>query len=542
MHFMLFFMQPLIAFGRNPVHHASGAKRRCRGKRPFIRHMTNHWTIIIMTEVTLLPSVQKFLERDHGNFIDGHYCYDNTAEKIPVINPATGEAISYIRNSSSNCVESAVSSAKQAFHGSWANTPPYQKGVILNKLADLLEQHSEELAQIETLCSGKSIHLSRAFEVGQSAVFLRYYAGWATKINGESITPSLPSFNGEKYTAFTRREPIGVVTGIVPWNFSVLIGIWKIASALVTGCTIVIKPSEFTPLTLLRVAELAIEAGVPAGAFNIINGTGQAGQALIAHPGVAKVAFTGSVPTGIAVASTAMNANLTRATLELGGKNPAALLQDVDADLAVQGLITTAYVHQGQVCASPERIYVHKSRIDEILTKLSGGLSQLKIGSPLDESVQFGPVANVGHFNKIKNYFDIAHQESEIICGGQSLSRPGYFVEPTVVLAKSANDTLLREEVFGPITTFLSYESDDELIALMNDSPFGLTASLWTNDMSKALRLIPRIEAGTVWVNTHTFLDPAVPFGGVKASGIGREFGSAFIDAYTELKSVMIRY
>ncbi|MNZ88358.1 Phenylacetaldehyde dehydrogenase [compost metagenome] len=237
-----------------------------------------------------------------------------------------------------------------------------------------------------------------------------------------------------------------------------------------------------------------------------------------------------------------MAANLTRATLELGGKNPAALLHDVDADLAVQGLISTAYVHQGQVCASPERIYVHRSRIDEILEKLSAGLAQLKIGSPMDESAQFGPLANSAHFQKVNHFFDVARKESEIVCGGASLGGRGYYVQPTVVLAKSANDTLLREEVFGPITTFLPFDSDDELISLMNDTPFGLTASLWTNDMSKALRLIPRVEAGTVWVNTHTFLDPSVPFGGVKASGMGREFGGAFIDDYTELKSVMIRY
>lgn len=495
-----------------------------------------------MADIMLLPSVQRFLERDHGNFINGAYTADTTAEKIPLINPATGEVIAHIRDAQPADIESAVESARLAFKTQWASTSPYQKGVILNKLADLLEQHSEELAQIETLCSGKSIHISRAFEVGQSAVFLRYYAGWATKINGETMTPSLPSFQGERYTAFTRREPVGVVAGIVPWNFSVMIGIWKIASALVTGCTIVVKPSEYTPLTLLRLAELAIEAGVPAGAFNVVNGSGKVGQSLIAHPGVSKVAFTGSVPTGLSVAKSAMEANLTRATLELGGKNPAALLADVDVELAVQGLISTAYVHQGQVCASPERIYVHRSKINEILDKLSQGVSRLTIGSPLDESSQFGPLANAVHFKKVNDYFDIARKESEIIYGGESLQRPGLYVKPTIVLARAATDTLLREEVFGPVTCFLPFDSDEELIALMNDSDYGLTASIWTNDMSKALRLIPQIEAGTVWVNTHTFLDPSVPFGGVKSSGIGREFGSAFIDAYTELKSVMIRY
>lgn len=495
-----------------------------------------------MSQVSLLPAVKKFLSQDHGSFIGGEWRITPNNERIPIIDPSTGETISYIHSASAEDVEAAVASARRAFHGDWAATLPSQKGILLNKLADILEANCEELAQLETLCSGKSIHLSRGIEIGQGAAFLRYYAGWATKINGETITPSFPSTAGELYTAFTRREPVGVVAGIVPWNFSVMIGIWKIASALVTGCTIIIKPSEFTPLTLLRLAELAVEAGIPKGVINIVNGRGGVGQSLIAHPHIAKVSLTGSVPTGLAVGKSAMEANLTRVTLELGGKNPAALLADVDVDQAVAGLILGAYTHQGQICASPERIFVHRSRLDEVLGKLTAGLQQLKIGSPLDESVNFGPLANKAHYEKVLNFFSYAHQGSKVICGGKAVNRPGYFVEPTVVLAENKDDKLLHEEVFGPVTCFLPFDSDDELIELMNDSPFGLTASIWTNDLSKALRLIPRIEAGTVWVNMHTFLDPAVPFGGTKASGIGREFGSAFIDDYTELKSVMIRY
>ncbi|MDE1164800.1 MAG: aldehyde dehydrogenase family protein [Pseudomonas sp.] len=495
-----------------------------------------------MSEIQLLPSVLAFLERDHANFIDGAYAPSLSSNKIAVVNPANGQVIAHIRDADEADVQAAVNGARQAFKGAWADMLPYQKGVILNKLADLIDANNEELAQIETLCSGKSIQLSRHFEIAQSAVFLRYYAGWATKINGETMQPSIPSFGTEKYTAFTRREPVGVVAGIVPWNFSVMIGIWKIASALVTGCTVVIKPSEFTPLTLLRIAELAIEAGVPAGAFNIVNGGGQVGQQLIAHRLISKVAFTGSVPTGIAVGQAAMAANLTRATLELGGKNPAAFLADVDVDMAVAGIIQTAYVHQGQVCASPERFYVHRSRIDELLEKLAAGLAELKIGSPLDESAQFGPLANKPHFEKMLGYFKRAAAESQIVYGGQAIDRPGYYVQPTVIRAHSAGDSLLHEETFGPVTCFLPFDTEEELVELMNDSPFGLTASLWTNDLSKAMRLIPQIEAGTVWVNMHTFIDPAVPFGGIKASGVGREFGSAFIDDYTELKSVMIKY
>jgi len=332
------------------------------------------------------------------------------------------------------------------------------------------------------------------------------------------------------------------VAGIVPWNFSVMIGVWKIAAALVTGCTLVLKPSEFTPLTLLRLAELAMDAGVPAGVLNIVNGTGEVGAQLVNHPQVAKVSFTGSVPTGLKVGQAAMAANLTRVTLELGGKNAAALLPDVDLDAAIGGLIQTGYVHQGQVCAAPERLYVPRSRLDETLEKFSAALKGMSIGSPLDESVQFGPLANKPQFDKMVQFFELARQESRIVCGGNAIARPGYFVEPTLVLAGNAKDRILHEETFGPLMCVLPYDDVEELPGLMNDSPFGLTASIWTNDLSRALRLIPQIEAGTVYINMHTFLDPSVPFGGIKASGTGREFGSAFIDDYTELKSVMIRY
>ena len=495
-----------------------------------------------MTDIQLLPAVQAFLAREHGHFIDGQYQVDSLTPAFAVVDPSTALTVASVHEASAAEVERAVAGAAKAFKGSWAQTLPYVKGVLLNKLADLIEANGDELAQLETVCSGKSINLARGLEIAQSVVFLRYFAGWATKITGETMTPSLPSFAGEQYTAFTRREPVGVVAGIVPWNFSVMIGIWKIASALVTGCTVVIKPSEFTPLTLLRIAELAIEAGIPAGVFNVLNGRGSIGQQLIEHPLVRKVAFTGSVPTGLAVGRAAMAANLTRATLELGGKNAAAFLADANVDGAVAGIVQTAFVHQGQVCAAPERLYVHRSLVVELTEKLGKALGQLRIGNALDAEAQFGPLANSVHFEKILGFFRRAHASNRVVCGGRAVERAGYFVEPTVVLANGADDPLLHEETFGPIVCVLPFDDEQQLVEWMNDSPYGLTASLWTNDLSKALRLIPQIEAGTVWVNMHTFLDPSVPFGGSKASGVGREFGSAFIEDYTELKSVMIRY
>ena len=495
-----------------------------------------------MSDIALLPQVEAFLRRSHALFIDGGYVQSRSSQTLEVINPATGKVIAQVANANPADIDAAVESAKRGFK-QWSQATPATRGNVLLKLADLLERHREELAQIETCQSGKIIHISRAFEVDQAAHFLRYYAGWATKISGQTITPSLPSFAGERYTAYTLRQPVGVVVGIVPWNFSTMIAIWKLASALVTGCSIIIKPSEFTPLTILRIAELAIEAGLPAGALNVLTGGGLVGKGLIEHPGTDKVSFTGSVPTGIAVGQSAMGAGLTRATLELGGKNSAGFLRDVDLDKAVNGIIEAGFLHSGQICAAAERFFAHRSQIEPIMDKLAQRLSTLNIGSPLDERTEFGPVTNRQHQLKLGAFFDKARDENNtIICGGNLIDRPGCYVEPTVILANTVNDTLLNEETFGPVATFFPYDTEDELLELMNNTPYGLSASLWTNDLSRAMRMIPSIEAGTVWVNMHTLLDPAVPFGGIKSSGIGREFGGAFIDDYTELKSVMIRY
>jgi len=495
-----------------------------------------------MALVSLLPQVTSFLARQHGHFIDGQ-ATESQGERIDIVNPANGKVIASVADAQEAEVNAAVASSQAAFRGAWANTTPAERGNVLLRLADLMIKHREELAQIETSQSGKTIQIARMFEVDQAANFLRYYAGAATRITGETIAPSLPSFNGERYSAFTRREPVGVVVGIVPWNFSIMIAVWKFASALATGCTSIIKASQFTPLTILRIAELAMEAGLPKGALNVVSGSGNAGRLLIAHEGTAKVSFTGSVPTGIAVGRSAMEAKLTRSTLELGGKNSVGFLPDVEPEKAVAGILEAGFVHQGQVCAAGERFFIHRSRIDETLQKLTEALAAIKIGDPLDEDTQFGPLTNKAHFDKINQFFAQARSEGNtIVYGGESVDGPGYFVKPTVIRVDNAQASLLNEETFGPVATFYAYDDEEELISLFNATPYGLTASLWTNDLSKALNYVPRIEAGTVWVNMHTLLDPAVPFGGAKASGIGREFGSAFINDYTELKSVIIRH
>ncbi|MDO7197883.1 NAD-dependent phenylacetaldehyde dehydrogenase [Acinetobacter pittii] len=495
-----------------------------------------------MSEVQILQSVQQFMARQHGHFIDGKLVAAEHLDKVDIVNPSTEQVVAQISIGSQHDVESAVKSAEHAFQNAWAETTPYERGVKLNKLADLIEQHGEELAQLETLSTGKLINISRHLEIAQSVIFLRYFAGWATKINGQTMQPSIPSMQGEKYTAFTLRQPVGVVAGIVPWNFSLMIGVWKIGSALTTGCTIVLKPSEFASLSLLRLAELAIEAGIPAGVINVVTGKGETGQYLIESPLVKKVSFTGSVPTGIAIGKLAMSSDLTRVSLELGGKNAIAVLADANIDEILPTLLQATFVHQGQVCASPERFFVHHKKYDELVDKLSKALSSLKIGSAMDEGSMFGPLSNQPHFHKVKHYLDMAKANNQIIAGGETLDQTGYFVQPTLISFKNTDDPLFSEETFGPVVGVMPFGTDEELIQFMNQSRFGLTASIWTNDLSKAFRLIPKIEAGTLWVNMHTFLDPSVPFGGVKASGIGREFSDAFIEDYTELKSVMIRY
>lgn len=497
-----------------------------------------------MSDIALLPEVRSFIQRQHGHYINGQAVLGNGANSFSVINPATEQVIATVNGATLGQVDAAMQAASAAFQGVWAQTTPMERGQCLNRLADLLEKHNEELAQLETLCSGKTIQLSRVLEIGSSAQFLRYFAGWATKISGETLNVSLPSFHGEQYSAFTRREPLGVVAGIIPWNFSIMISIWKLAAALTCGCTIVLKPSEFTPLTMLRVAELAKEAGIPDGVINIINGDGrELGPALISHSLCAKVTFTGSVPTGLAVGKAAMDGKLTHVTLELGGKNAAVFLADLSVDKMVEGIIEAGYLNQGQICAAAERFYIPAKLISPVLDALKQRLAGFKIGSPLDESTDMGPLANKAHYDKILKLFAQARSDgSEIIYGAESLAGAGYFVLPTIIRAHSSKDRLMQEETFGPVGTFLAYDDENELISMINNTPFGLAASVWTNDLGKAMRMIPHIKAGTVWVNMHTFLDPAVPFGGTKSSGIGREFGSAFIEYYTELKSIMIRY
>lgn len=494
--------------------------------------------------LSTLPAVDEFLDRRHGSFVDGMQRNQADAATMALFNPANAEVLSEVALADLQQVDAIVSAAHRAFSsGCWSKLAPAVRERTLLRFADLVEAHGEELAQLETLNQGKSIHLSRFIEVGASLNYMRYMAGWATKIEGQTLDVSIPIPQQARFNAYTRREPAGVVAGIVPWNFPMMIALWKVLPALACGCTIVIKPADETPLTALRLAELAIEAGIPAGVFNVLIGRGaEVGPALVSHPLVNKVSFTGSTAVGKQVGVAALQ-NMTRFTLELGGKNPMLLLEDADIDKAVAGAIGGGLLNQGQVCAAASRIYVQARQYERFVEALSAQVAGMSVGAGMDPTTQVNPLVSKKQQSSVLNYLDIARREgARFATGGQPVDLPGYFVAPTVLADMQQRMTCVQEEVFGPVLSVVPYDTTEQALQMVNDSRYGLTASLWSNDLGRVMDLIPRIEAGTVWVNNHVPVDPNLPFGGFKQSGMGREFGRSAIEGFTELKSVCITY
>lgn len=475
--------------------------------------------------------------KDQLLFIDGKWCQSASGKSFETVDPSTNQVICRVAEGDAADVELAVAAARRAFDsGPWSRMSASERGRLIFKLADLIESHQEELAALESLDNGKPYRDSMAADLPLTIKCYRYYAGWADKIVGKTIP-----VDGD-FTCFTRHEPVGVVGQIIPWNFPLLMQAWKWGPALASGCTLVLKPAEQTPLTALRVAQLAQEAGFPNGVINVVPGFGPtAGAALTRHMDVDKVAFTGETSTGQLIMEAAAKSNLKRVSLELGGKSPNIVFADADIDAAVEGAYFGLFFNQGQCCCAGSRLFVEQSIHDEFVAKLVQRAKSQKVGDPFDPETTQGPQITREQQERVLSFIDSGKKEGATIhCGGGKPNLPGYFVEPTVFSGVTDGMKIAREEIFGPVMNILPFGNIDEVVERSNRTQFGLAAAVWTRDIKKAHRMARSLRAGTVWINCYDVFDAAAPFGGYKMSGVGRELGEYALQLYTEVKTVYI--
>ena len=483
-----------------------------------------------------------FVRSKHQMLVNGNMTSAVSGKTFPVFNPANGEVICEVPEADHLDVDKAVHAARKAFDsGPWHTMSPSARGRLLWKLADLLEKHTDEFAELESLDNGKPVSVARVADVPLAVDLFRYMAGWATKTLGTTI----PLSAGTDFLSYTVREPIGVVAQSIPWNFPLLMAAWKLGPALATGCTVVMKLAEQTPLTGLRLAQLIQEAGFPAGVVNILTGFGEpCGAPLAAHDLVDKVAFTGSTEVGKLIAKAATG-NLKKVTLELGGKSPAIIFPDADMDLAIAGTASAIFFNQGQCCCAGSRLFAHESVFDQVVEGVSGIASKIKMGHGLDPATECGPLVSQEQFDRVSGFLKSGKEQgAKFGAGGERFSDRGYFVRPTVMSDVRPGMKVVDEEIFGPVVVAQSFSSDadlDRLAAQANDTIYGLAASIWTRDLSAAHKMARRIKAGTIWVNCHNVFDAALPFGGYKQSGWGREMGAEVLNNYTEVKAVTIK-
>ncbi|MGD6843223.1 aldehyde dehydrogenase family protein [Bacillus infantis] len=491
-----------------------------------------------MTQLTinLKEKVEKFLAGKKKLFINGEFVESASQKTFESYNPATGEVLATLYEAGPEDIDKAVLAARKAFdEGKWSKMGSAKRSRLMYKLADLMEENKEELAQLETLDNGKPIRETSAADIPLAVEHMRYYAGWTTKIVGQTIPVNGPFFN------YTRHEAVGVVGQIIPWNFPLLMAMWKLGAALATGCTVVLKPAEQTPLSALYLAELIQEAGFPEGVVNIVPGFGEtAGQPLVDHPQVDKIAFTGSTEVGKMIMQRASK-TLKRVTLELGGKSPNIILPDADMTKAIPGALNGVMFNQGQVCCAGSRVFIQKKQFDNVVSDMVDHAKKIKQGAGLHADTQIGPLVSTEQQNRVLGYIEKGISEgAELLVGGNKPYEEGYFVSPTIFADVRDEMTIAKEEIFGPVISAMPYEDLDELIARANNSEYGLAAGVWTKDVSKAHYIASQLRAGTVWVNCYNAFDAASPFGGYKQSGMGREMGSYALNNYTEVKSVWI--
>jgi len=492
---------------------------------------------------TVCPEADYFINSDLKMIIGGRRSIADAGETIEVYDPATGSRIASVPRGTANDVDRAVKAARAALDGEWSRLLASDRQRLMLKLADLIEENGEELAQIETLNNGKSILFSRLLEVGASAEYVRYMAGWATKIEGSTLDVSIAIPPGTRYQAFTRKEPVGVVAAITPWNFPLNMACWKIAPALASGCTVVLKPAEETPLTAIRLAELCLEAGFPPGVVNVVTGLGtEAGAALVAHPGVAKITFTGSTEVGKKIGIEAMR-DMKRVTLELGGKAPMIMFDDMDISLLGVATGIGALFNSGQTCCAGTRIYAQRGIYEKVMDTVAGVVSSLSLGPGFDPRYQINPLVSAKQRSYVERCIETGiEQGAKPLLDWHTHDGRGFYVKPQVFTEVRQDMAIMQEEIFGPVITVSPFDDAEEAITLANDTRYGLGASLWTTDINKIMRYVPRVHAGTVWVNSHNIPDQNMPFGGVKQSGLGREHGRGAVENYLETKSVCIAY
>ena len=468
--------------------------------------------------------------------IDGQWREAVSGKRFETLNPATGEVITSVAEADKADIDLAVKAARKAFEeGPWSKMSATDRGKAISKLADLVMEHRDELAALETMDNGKPISDARNIDVPLVADCLEYYAGWANKVHGETIPVPGPFLN------YTLREPMGVVGQIVAWNFPMLLAAWKLGPALATGNTIVLKPAEQTPLTALRLGELCLEAGIPAGVVNVVPGFGPtAGASLVAHPDVDKIAFTGEYITGQTIMREAAG-TLKRVSLELGGKSPNIVFADADLDAAVAGSMMGIFWNQGEVCSAGSRLFLQESVYDQFMDKLVGQVGKMKVGDPTDPSTQVGALISEEHLNKVLRYINAGKAEgAKVRTGGDQPTKRGYFVNPTVFDGVNDSMKIAREEIFGPVLSVIRFKDVDEVAPRANNTFYGLAAAVWTKDVGKAHAMARRLKAGTVWVNTYNMISSLSPFGGYKMSGFGRDLGMHALELYTQVKSVWV--